>query len=64
MDDNVPPESTIRFADALIKANKDFDLLVIPGGGHGMGGAYGQRRMQDFFVRNLLGTEPLNHKGG
>jgi hypothetical protein len=49
----------MRFVDALIKADKDFDLLV-PGGGHGMGGAYGQRRMQDFFVRHLLGrpTEP------
>lgn len=60
MDTNVPPESTMRLVDALIKASKDFDLLVIPGGGHGMGGAYGQRRMQDFFVRNLLGTEPPN----
>ena len=58
MDNNVPPESTLRFADALIKAGKDFDLLVIPGGGHGMGGAYGQRRMQDFFVRHLLDKEP------
>jgi dipeptidyl aminopeptidase/acylaminoacyl peptidase len=58
MDNNVPPESTMRLADALIKAGKDFDLLVIPGGGHGMGGAYGQRRMQDFFVRHLLGTQP------
>ncbi len=60
MDNNVPPESTMRFADALVKADKDFDLLVIPGAGHGMGGAYGQHRMQDFFVRNLLGTEPPN----
>jgi dipeptidyl aminopeptidase/acylaminoacyl peptidase len=60
MDNNVPPESTMRFVDALIKAGKDFDLLVIPGAGHGMGGAYGQRRMQDFFVRHLLGTEPPN----
>jgi len=60
MDNNVPPESTLRFADALIKAGKDFDLLVIPGGGHGMGGEYGQRRMENFFVRNLLGTEPAN----
>ena len=59
-DHNVPPESTLRLADALIKANKDFDLLVIPGGDHGMGGAYGDRRMRDFFVRNLLGTEPPN----
>ncbi len=59
-DHNVPPESTLRLADALIKANKDFDLLVIPGGDHGMGGAYGEHRMRDFFVRNLLGTEPPN----
>jgi dipeptidyl aminopeptidase/acylaminoacyl peptidase len=63
MDDNVPPESTMRFVDALIKAGKDFDLLVIPGAGHGMGGAYGQQRMQDFFVRNLLGTDPPNRNG-
>ncbi len=54
MDTNVPPESTMRFADALIKANKDFDLLVVPNGGHGMGGAYGQRRMHDYFVKHLL----------
>jgi len=58
LDSNVPPESTLRFADALIKADKDFDLLVVPGGGHGSGGSYGQRRMQDFFVRHLLGVEP------
>jgi dipeptidyl aminopeptidase/acylaminoacyl peptidase len=64
MDDNVPPESTFRFVDALIKADKDFDLLVIPGAGHGMGGAYGEHRMRDFFVRNLLGVEPANRNGG
>ncbi len=63
MDNNVPPESTMRFVDALVKADKDFDLLVIPGAGHGMGGAYGQHRLQDFFVRNLLGTEPPNRNG-
>ncbi len=57
MDTNVPPESTMRFADALIRANKDFDMLVVPNGGHGMGGAYGQRRMQQYFVQHLL---PLN----
>jgi dipeptidyl-peptidase 4 len=60
MDSNVPPESTMRFADALIKADKDFDLVVIPGGGHGMGGSYGRRRMHDFFLRHLLGKEPPN----
>jgi hypothetical protein len=59
LDTNVPPESTLRFADALIKANKDFDLLVIPGLGHAIG-AYGERRRQDFFVRHLLGVEPPN----
>ena len=58
MDTNVPPEATLRFVDALVKAGKDFDLLVIPGGGHGMGGAYGQRRMEDFFVRQLQGKAP------
>jgi dipeptidyl aminopeptidase/acylaminoacyl peptidase len=57
MDTNVPPESTLRFADALIRADKDFDMLLIPNAGHGMGGAYGQRRMHDFFVRHLLGDE-------
>lgn len=60
MDENVPPESTFRFVDALIRAGKDFDLLVVPNGGHGAGGAYGQRRMQDFFVRHLLGSEAPN----
>jgi dipeptidyl aminopeptidase/acylaminoacyl peptidase len=60
MDDNVPPESTYRFVDALIKADKDFDLLVVPGGGHGSGGAYAARRREDFFVRHLQGVEPPN----
>jgi dipeptidyl aminopeptidase/acylaminoacyl peptidase/uncharacterized protein (DUF885 family) len=57
LDDNVPTESTYRFTDALIKADKDFDLILVPGAGHGMGGEYGSRRMRDFFVRHLLGTE-------
>jgi hypothetical protein len=58
MDTNVPPESTYRVADALIKANKDFDYIVMPGVGHSNGGPYGTRRMQDFFVRHLQGVEP------
>jgi dipeptidyl aminopeptidase/acylaminoacyl peptidase len=58
LDNNVPPESTMRLVDALIKAGKDFDLLVVPGMGHSNGGAYGNRRMQDFFVRHLHGVEP------
>jgi dipeptidyl aminopeptidase/acylaminoacyl peptidase len=58
MDTNVPPESTLRLADALIKADKDFDLVLVPGAGHGMGGEYGNRRMHDFFVRHLLDEAP------
>lgn len=58
LDDNVDPASTYQVADALIRANKDFELLTVPGAGHGYGGAYGMRRLQDFFVRHLLGVEP------
>lgn len=58
MDRNVDPASTMQVINALIKANKTFDLLVIPGGGHGMGGPYGERKRNDFFVRHLLGVEP------
>jgi dipeptidyl aminopeptidase/acylaminoacyl peptidase len=64
MDTNVPPESTMRLVDALIKAGKDFDLVVAPGAGHGMGGAYGLRKMQDFFVRHLHGVEPPDRNSG
>lgn len=53
MDTNVPPESTLRLVDALIRHGKDFDMLVIPGLGHSNGGAYGQRRLREFFVRHL-----------
>ena len=58
MDTNVPPQSTLKVVDALIKAGKDFDLLVVPGMGHSPGGAYGERRRRDFFVKNLLGQNP------
>jgi len=59
LDRNVDPASTMQVVDALIKADKDFDLLVVPGGGHGVGGSrYGRRRQRDFFVRHLLGVEP------
>ena len=58
MDNNVDPSSTIQVVNALIKANKKFNLLYVPGGGHGAGGEYGQRLLEDFFVHNLLGAEP------
>ena len=57
-DNNVPPESTYRFADALIKNNKYFDLLTVPGMGHGDGGPYGRKKKRDFFVKHLLNAEP------
>ncbi|HLG13397.1 MAG TPA: DPP IV N-terminal domain-containing protein [Blastocatellia bacterium] len=58
MDTNVDPASTLQVVNQLIKANKKFDLLYVPGGGHGAGGAYGQRLMYDFFVHHLLAVEP------
>ncbi|MEZ4586118.1 MAG: prolyl oligopeptidase family serine peptidase [Gemmatimonadales bacterium] len=60
MDDNVPPYNTTLVADALVKAGKDFELLIFPNARHGYGadGAYMMRRRWDFFVKNLLGAEP------
>ena len=58
MDTNVDPSSTMQVVNALIKANKTFDLLVIPGAGHGPGGSYGERKRYDFFVQHLLGQAP------
>jgi len=59
LDRNVDPASTMQVVNALIKADKDFDLLVIPGVGHGAAGTrYGRRRQADYFVRHLLGVEP------
>jgi dipeptidyl aminopeptidase/acylaminoacyl peptidase len=60
LDTNVPPESTYRLVDALVKAGKDFDYLLVPNGGHGAGGQYAARRRDDFFVRHLMGKEPPN----
>jgi dipeptidyl aminopeptidase/acylaminoacyl peptidase len=60
MDDNVPPYNTLLVVDALIKANKDFDLLLLPNQHHGYGSEtlYMTRRRWDYFVRYLLGAEP------
>jgi dipeptidyl aminopeptidase/acylaminoacyl peptidase len=60
MDDNVPPQTTLQVVDALVKANKDFDLLLLPHARHGYGvdSYYVMRRRWDYFVRNLLGVEP------
>ena len=59
MDNNVPFYNTLLVVDALIKANKDFDLLIFPNRTHGFGNEpYMVRRRWDYFVRNLLGVEP------
>jgi dipeptidyl aminopeptidase/acylaminoacyl peptidase len=59
IDDNVPPSNTMLVVDALIAANKDFDLLLLPNRTHGFGNEpYMVRRRWDYFVKNLLGVEP------
>lgn len=58
VDDNVDPASTMQFANALIKANKDFELVTIPGMGHSSGGDYGERKRKDFFVQHLMDVTP------
>jgi dipeptidyl aminopeptidase/acylaminoacyl peptidase len=59
-DENVPPESTYKVADALIKAGKNFDLITVPGLGHSDGGPFGRKKKRDFFVKHLLGVDPPN----
>ncbi len=62
MDTNVDPSSTLQVVNQLIRHNKKFELLFVPGGRHGAGGAYGLRLLQDFFVHHLLGLEPPDWK--
>jgi dipeptidyl-peptidase-4 len=61
IDDNVHPVETMRFADALMKANKNFDMLLVPNMYHGESGEhalYMVRRRWDYFVEHLLGVTP------
>jgi dipeptidyl aminopeptidase/acylaminoacyl peptidase len=58
MDNNVDPTSTMQVVNALIKANKEFEYVFLPGAKHTGGGVYGERKRRDFFVKNLLGVEP------
>jgi len=58
MDHNVDPSSTMQVVNALIKANKDFNLLVVPGMDHSSGGPAGDRKRMDFFMKHLLGVDP------
>jgi dipeptidyl aminopeptidase/acylaminoacyl peptidase len=58
LDDNVDPSSTFQVVNQLIKHNKDFEFIYLPGERHTMGGTYGTHKMYDFFVKNFLGVEP------
>ncbi|HKF63500.1 MAG TPA: DPP IV N-terminal domain-containing protein [Dongiaceae bacterium] len=63
LDDNVNPYATLRFVDALIHADKDFDLLIVPGANHDlMNHPYVIRRKWDYFVTHLMGAVPLTER--
>lgn len=67
VDKNVPPSSTYRMADALIKANKRFDMFILPGKDHGVMCPYYQNLIRYYFVENLLNEshrhiDIINHK--
>lgn len=57
LDDNVDPASTLQVVSELMKANKNFDQLYLPGKSHSLGGAFEMHKIHDFFVKNLLGQE-------
>ncbi len=57
MDTNVDPASTYQVADALIRAGKEFDFFVVPGGGHARGPEHVRKRW-DFLVRHLMDVPP------
>ena len=58
LDDNVDPASTLQVVSALMKANKNFEQLYLPGKTHSLGGPFEMHKMHAFFVKNLLGQEP------
>ena len=58
LDDNVHPAMTIQVVDELIKANRDFDLVIAPNRNHGLNEPYFIRRRWDYFVRHLMGGTP------
>jgi dipeptidyl aminopeptidase/acylaminoacyl peptidase len=59
VDENVPVSATLRLVDALIKAEKDFEMLIMPNQTHGLGRhPYFTRKRWDFFVKHLHGVDP------
>jgi dipeptidyl aminopeptidase/acylaminoacyl peptidase len=57
LDNNVDPSSTVQLVNALVKANKEFEYVLLPGTKHSSGGTYGERKRRDFFVKYLLGAD-------
>lgn len=57
LDNNVDPSSTLQVVDELIKQNKEFEFVILPGVRHTLGESYGERKRRDFFVKHLLGIE-------
>ena len=58
VDDNVNPAATLQLVDALIKADKYFDMLIMPNRSHGLGGDYFTLKRWNYFVEHLLGVKP------
>ena len=58
LDNNVDPSSTLQVVDELIKHNKEFEFVMLPGVGHTLGERYGERKRRDFFIRHLTGQIP------
>lgn len=58
LDNNVDPSSTLQVVDELIKHNKEFEFVMLPGARHTLGESYGERKRRDFFVRHLTGQTP------
>jgi len=60
LDTNVDPSSTMQVVNALVKASKEFELVVVPGANHGAASPITTRKRNDWFVKNLLGLDPPN----
>ena len=58
LDNNVDPSSTLQVVDKLIKNNKEFEFVMLPGVRHTLGENYGERKRRDFFIRHLTGQTP------
>ena len=62
IDENVNPSTTFKLAEALIKADKEFDMLILPSQHHGYGGVYSDyftKKRWNYFVEHLLGEKPI-----